>query len=217
VQALQKIADILNTVPALETQPPELLAFTHDTWQFAALARKTAVFLEKRNALKKTLPLDQQQAYDLRLFRGEGMWYCLEYYLEFYKRLTEATTQEEKRALIEQQEIKLGFMKLPVLWYDFFQYEELDKFIYLILDDTLRSELTAAYFDTRNHLMTVRRSAEPDVPFRYDVVSIEEIVHSLKRLTVSMFHAFHTVGIHQLTSRSFTPYGFQPMIDDINL
>lgn len=216
-QALQQIVDILNATPAHETQPPTLLTFTHDTWQFATLARKTAVFAEKRDALKKTLTVDQQQANDLRLFQGEGMWYCLEYYLEFYKRLKEATAFEEKRMLIEPKEVTLGVMKLPGLWQDFFDYEELDKFIYLILNDALRTELTAAYFDTRNTLMAMRVSTQPDALFCYNEVTVGELVQSLKRLIVVMFDAFQTVGVHQLTSRAFTPYGFQPMIADIKL
>ena len=125
VNSLSGIADVLTSAAQGQEQSVLLKAFTSDLTEFSKLVRKNSIAAEQRNMLLRSLTEQEQHEHDLRLFQGEGMWYSLEYYLKFYRHLTTATTDEEKRALIEQKEIPMEYGNLPGLWYDFFVYEEL--------------------------------------------------------------------------------------------
>lgn len=203
-KACRALIDLLQSSPAAASVESLLESCNRDTALFFRLSQKTVIFEDKRATLKKSLSSNEQHAYDVRLFSGEGMNYCLEYYLEIYKRLTDAQTAEQQQALVEPKEIALGFGKVPGLRQDFLQYEVLEKFIYLILEDGIRNALARAYFETRSDIVRT------DIP-------MPELIGSLHRLIITMFTCFHVMGIDRLTSQFFKPYGEQTLLQDIRL
>jgi len=145
--------------------------------------------------------------------------YCLEYYLTIYKATQDVTTEGEKRWYIESQEIDLGFGNVPGLWTDFKQDEVLDKFIYKILDEDRRCRLTEAYFSAKIEVMKVKIQCDEqgNCEVSYKDVTVDEVVKSFRQLVKVLLDTFQEVGIEQLSSVFFKPYGKKPYIKDINI
>lgn len=186
---------------------------------FASRAEKTSHYKKKREELKSSLSADEQQKHDVRLFENEGMMYCLEFYLALYKRIVDAPTEEEKRRLIESTHIDLGFGDLPGLWHDVKQDEILGKFVLNILDDTVRETLVRAYYDLKDVVMNINISCDKqeNCMVTYNDTSVEDVGGALKAFLQSLMNVYTDIGVMQLKSYFFRPYGESPMIGDIVL
>ncbi|MBU2566057.1 hypothetical protein KKG46_00680 [Patescibacteria group bacterium] len=172
---------------------------------------------ESREKLKENLSIEQQIEYDKDLYSKTGMFYCLEYYLTLYKKITDSKTEQEKKFFIETDEVDVGIAKLPGLWLDFYKNEVLEKFIYLILNDSERIKLLKAYFSTKNIFMGIQKSCINNEPckFIYNPTSLTNANDSLRQLIVSMIQSFQHMGINNLGSQFLTPYGEKPLLSDL--
>ena len=170
---------------------------------FYGRAQTAALFTNGREQLKATLPLDQQQAFDLRLFQNEGMTYCLAFHLALYKAIQDVPGEEQKRQLIDGKEINLGFGGLPGLKLDFEQDEVLTKFILKILNDDLRSGLLKAYYEAKVSIV--------------EQVSVTEVIHAFRQWLTALIAAFQKIGIDRFISDFFKPYGDNPRFVEISL
>ncbi|MFH1947362.1 MAG: hypothetical protein ABIJ23_04380 [Candidatus Magasanikbacteria bacterium] len=185
--------------------------------KFYKKAQLSEFHRQSRQNLKKTLSIEEQKEHDLRLFNHEGMMYCLEYYLALYKAIDEATDERIKRKYIENMEVNLGFGDVPGLWNDFSRDEVLSKFIYNILDDINREKLTKAYFDAKVVVMGIKLycDKEGNCSVEYGEVSLETLIQAFRELIVEILKTFELVGIKQLSSLFFKPYGNKPFIKDL--
>lgn len=171
-----------------------------------------------RVKLKENLSKEAQRAYDLKLFQNEGMMYCLEYYLAMYKAIVDAPNEEEKKKFIEQTEVPLGFGKVAGLWIDFTRDEVLDKFIYSILSNESRKNLIKAYFETKKEFMKISISLVEDKNvIEYQETNLANIIEAFKNLCQAFLDEYQRMGVDQLASFFFKPYGVKPFIRDIKL
>lgn len=163
---------------------------------------------------------DKERAdYDNRLFTQEGMMYVLEFYLTLYKAIKDASTQEEKRALIEHREVALEFGRVPGLWADVDADEILEKFAYKILDNSLRDEILRGYYAFKEILMKLNVTCNQDgsCVASYDRVSLEEVIGSFKTFLEVLLNVFQKAGIMELKSLFLKPYGDKPKLSTILL
>ncbi|NQV13333.1 MAG: hypothetical protein HQ530_03460 [Parcubacteria group bacterium] len=193
--------------------------YIRDAKEFYRRAQMSGFHRQSRENLKKSLAPDEQAEHDLRLFQQEGMMYCLEYYLTIYKAIQDVTTEDEKRWYIESQEIDLGFGNVPGLWIDFSRDEVLDKFIYKILDKDIRRRLTEAYFYAKIGVMKVKMECDQtgNCQAVYSNITVNEVIKAFKKLVKTLLGTFQEVGIEQLSSVFFAPYGKKPFIKDIKI
>ena len=192
------LADIFSLS---EFTQQELLDFQNLAQAFLKRVRNENKFQELRAKLIHALSLKQQKEYDQKLFNNEGINYCLEYYLSFYKSLADLKATAQKKEFINAQEVDLGFGKVVGLKKDLEQDESLTKFILLILNDATRLELINHYYNIKN------------VVLKFEDVNIIE--KSLKDFILMLFFVFQKQGITKLTSTFFTPYGQQPKMVDL--
>lgn len=193
--------------------------YTQAVTKFYSNAQLSELHHQAREKLKSSLPGKAQREHDLFLFQHEGMTYCLEYYLEMYKRIKEAPNNNGKRKYIESTEVKLGFGNVSGLWIDFSRDEVLGKFIYSILDDDARKRLTKDYFDAKLVLMKIKIQCDKTgvCDAVYQGVTLEEVMEAFRHLIQALLEAFQEMGIDRLASVFFKPYGDKPLIKDINL
>ncbi len=190
--------------------------FKNKLTQFQKTASLTSAFTKERAKLKESLTPEEQKAHDVELYQTTGMFYCLEYYLELYKRMTEATTDEEKKNIIESEEIDAGIAKLPGFWIDFDKNEVYEKFIGLILDDTERNKLTETYFATKKTVLGVEHICQDEIcKYNYGEQSIPQITESIRQLIIKMVQSYQYMGITHLGSEFLTPYGEKPLLNEL--
>lgn len=144
----------------------------------------------------------QKKDFDQRLFSNEGMFYCLEYYLAVYKKLSELSESNEKNKFFETKEINLGFGELPGLKADFSKDEILEKFILPILDDTVREHLLISYYACKNAAL-------------HELMNIVEFEKVFKKFIYYLLLSFKENQIEKLTSKFFKPYGDQPTVESL--
>ncbi len=143
----------------------------------------------------------QKKSYDEKLFANEGTFYCLEYYLSVYKKLTELKDATEKKKFLEAEEINLGFGNLPGLKADFTNDEILKKFILLILEDMTRERLLISYYACKN-ILTDETSAD----------AFEKV---FKKFIYYLLLSFDENHVEKLSSAFLKPYGDQPTIKSL--
>lgn len=215
-KSLLYVADLFNLEEA-GGQKQLIVGFVEATKKFQGVAQAYEFAKQVRDKLKVRLSLQAQQKYDLRLFENEGMIYCLEFYLALYKKIIDAKTEEEKRKYIEDQEVLMEFGKVPGLWIDFKRDEVLTKFIYLILNDKIRDNLTKSYFFAKIEISKLGMICDkkggclPD----YSKVSLEQIIQSFRGFLKVLLQVFQKIGVKNLASRFYTPYGHKPLIKEI--
>ncbi len=185
--------------------------------KFYHLAQLTENHAELRRRLKDKLSLEEQVAYDLKLFQHEGMSYCLEFYLTLYKAIQDAPNESEKRRYIESTDVNLGFGQVPGLWADFNQDEALTKFIYSILDDDIRTKLTEAYFGAKLVIMKIHLNCDKQGKCEavYDKVTPNQVIGALQDFITALIESFVSKGIDKLSSAFLKPYGAQPLLSEV--
>ncbi len=179
--------------------------FTTASMKFFQAAQSRHAFAGKRRELKARLSAEQQAAHDLRLFRGAGMIWCLEFYLSLYKAIVDASNETEKRRLVLDETLDLGFGAVPGLLADFSQDEALAKFIELILDDQRRDRLIRAYYSAK---MVIRQARVRTTP---------EVIDAFRTFVIALMRLYQEMGIERLGSAFLTPYGKNPRIADIHI
>ncbi|HBL39212.1 TPA: hypothetical protein DDZ10_00900 [Candidatus Uhrbacteria bacterium] len=186
---------------------------------FYGRAQSAEFHARERSRLTSSLSSQEQAAYDERLFNQEGMMYVLEFYLELYKAIQDAPSEERKRVLIEHREVKLAFGRVPGLWADVASDEILEKFVYKMLNDRLREEILQGYYDFKEVLMKLRVSCDQEgsCTGTYDRVSLAEVMASFKTFLERLLEVFQKAGIMRLKSAFFKPYGNNPNLKDILL
>lgn len=186
---------------------------------FYTIAQTYEFYNEKREKMKQQISAEEQKQFDLRLFKHEGMMYCLEYYLAIYKAIQDVKTEAEKRKFIESTEFNLGFGNVPGLWQDFSKDEVLGKFIYSILNDGIREKLTKAYFDCKLVLNKINLCCDKQgkCEAEYQGIAFSEVISEFRNLIVILLQTFQQIGIDHLSSIFFTPYGNKPLIQDIKI
>jgi hypothetical protein len=190
--------------------------FKNKLTQFQNTASLTSALTKERAKLKENLTPEEQKNHDVELYQTTGMFYCLEYYLELYKRMTEATTDEEKKIIIESEEIDAGIAKLSGLWIDFDKDEVYEKFIGLIQSDTERNKLTETYFAAKKTVLSVERICEDDIcKYNYSEQSIPQITESIRQLIIKMVQSYQYMGFTHLGSEFLTPYGEKPDLNNL--
>lgn len=214
-KSLLYVADLFND--AGEEEKTMAAEFIEATKKFQSIAQDYEFAALSRDKLKNKFTPEEQQRYDLRLFRNEGEMYCLEFYLALYKKIIDAKTEMEKRKYIENHEVALEFGRVPGIWIDFKRDEVLTKFIYLILDDNLREELTKAYFYAKIKIIKLQMNCDKTgkCAADYSKVSFDEIVGALRKFLISFLQVFQKMGIENLSSHFYTPYGQKPLIEEV--
>lgn len=215
-KSLFYVADLFNLEEAGE-QKQLVARFVEATKKFQGIAQAYEFAKQRRDKLKAKFSLTEQQQYDLRLFKNEGEMYCLEFYLALYKKIIDAKTEVEKRKYIENQEILMEFGKVPGLWIDFKRDEVLTKFIYLILNDEIRDDLTKAYFCAKIEITKLelfcdkKDGCTPD----YSKANLEQIIQAFREFIRVLLQVFQKMGVESLTSHFYTPYGRKPSIREV--
>lgn len=186
---------------------------------FAERAQVAETFAKKRLDLKVTYSAEEIRTVDYNLFDSVGLIYCLEYYLAIYKAMVDQPTEAQQRWFIERPEVDLGAGSVPGIWKDMRDDEVLEKFILLILDDTVRESLIKAYYSAKIEVMKVDIHCEnrDHCAATYKNTSVPQIMASIKQFNQELLRIFQTMGIQKLKSLGFTPYGFQPRLDKIKL
>lgn len=172
--------------------------------EFIRRARTAEAHRKKRQEIKATISAEENRAHDRKLFETTGLVYCLEYYLAIYKAIIDQPTEEKQKGFIEQTEVDLGAGSVPGVRKDMKEDEVLEKFILLILDDDVRNDLTKAYYSAKMEVMK-------------EGASVPNIVAAIKGFNQELLRVFQKMGIERLTSSGFTPYGFQPRLNQIKL
>ena len=177
----------------------ELIDYQNLSQAFLKRVKNEKRFQDLRAKLLKTLSPAKQKEYDQKLFYNEGINYCLEYYLAFYKALADLKEQERKSEFMNIEEIDLGFGKTAGLRKDLEHDESLTKFIFIILNDVIRSELLNHYYQLKNSVLKTE-----------DVYIVEK---EIKEFILRLLIIFQRQGINRLTSEFFKPYGDKPELD----
>ena len=218
-QALAFIAELFRVETSQEHQ--ELInQYMQDALKFANNAQANEYYRDIREKNRQTFSEEEQKAYDKKLFQNEGMMYCLEYYLALYKAILDAPTEAEKKKFIESKEINLGFGNLPGLWIDFNRDEILGKFIYKIFDNSIRGRLTKSYFNAKIALMKIKINYDEKgnvSAVNWEKTTLDEIMSAFRDFILILFETFQEIGIDQLSSYFFTPYGKNPLIKNIKI
>ena len=217
--SLDRLSPILSLDDTSENTQRLVNSYIQKSAVFVNLAQKSENFGEARQKLSKQWSQQEKKEFDDRLFKNEGMQFCLEYYLIMYKKIIDATSLDEKKSYIENTEIDLGAGGVPGLWTDFQSMDVAEKFIFLILDDNFRNSLLDAYFETRIKLMKIHitKNHDGNLYIEYRGVTLDEIILSLRQLLVVFLSVYQRQGTDQLKSYFFTPYGDKPFIRDIHL
>lgn len=199
-----RLAEALRNLSEIFTQSgktdEKIALFAQLTDKFLKRARLFHVYQTKRESLK--LDAKQKKEFDQRLFAHEGVFYCLEYYLAVYKKLSELTGQDEKEQFVKAKEINLGFGNLPGLQADFTKDEVLEKFILLICDDTVRERLLTSYYACKNAALTTQ----------LDMAGFEK---DFKKFIYYLLLSFKENNVDTLSSKFFQPYGKQPSVPQL--
>lgn len=216
-KGLSKVAGLFSDNRGESVQAAE--EFVSNMKLFYKNAQVAELLTQKRLDLCKKMTPEEKRQHDLKLFEVEGMMYCLEYYLMFYKLIQRASTEAEKRKVIESYEVESETGKLPGLWFDFTRDEVPINFIYNVFDDDLRGKLLDAYFGTKREFMKINMICDKqDVcEAKYGGASLEKIINSFRSLLLIFLDVFDTIGIKQLKSYFLTPYGEKPLIKTIKL
>ncbi|MBI5134610.1 hypothetical protein HZA86_00015 [Candidatus Uhrbacteria bacterium] len=135
-----------NLFAGPQKSDPRLTQYQQLCAAFVKRVRMEESRARMREQMRHDRTLEEQQAYDTRLFTTEGLGICLLYFLMYYKMLRDCSTLEQKQALVLQQHINMGSGTLPNLKEVFAQDEILDKFIWRILNDDVREALTREYY-----------------------------------------------------------------------
>ena len=210
ISVINQDVDELRLAEALQNISSDFAQSGKDDEKLKLFARLVGTFLKRarlfNNFQKKrdSIKLDEQQKkeFDRRLFANEGVFYCLEYYLAVYRKLSELGELKAKEKFFGAKEIDLDFGNLPGLREDFAKDEVLEKFILLILDDTVRERLLISYFACRN-VATVEK---------IDIVGFEKI---FKKFIYYLLLSFQDNGVDKLSSKFFKPYGDEPAVKDL--
>ncbi|PIR03789.1 MAG: hypothetical protein COV59_03900 [Candidatus Magasanikbacteria bacterium CG11_big_fil_rev_8_21_14_0_20_39_34] len=220
---LAKALDSLSPIFSIDNTKKDILKLVNDYIQksvtFVNLAQKTESFRLKRAQISIHWSQKEKTEFDDRLFKNEGMQFCLEYYLTIYKKIIDATSIEEKKSYIENTQVDLGAGGVPGLWTDFQSMDVAEKFIFLILDDDLRNALLDIYFETRIRFMKLHviKNKQEQPHIDYAGISLEELILSFRQLLLVFLSTYQKQGTEQLKSYFFTPYGNKPLIRDIHL
>lgn len=201
VHCLQNIAVLFNEQD--KDNAELVLHYLESCQRFSKRVQTERQFMKLRNTLKNDLSIEEQLEYNKRLYLNEGMEYCLEYHLLVYRHLQDMNSEVDQRIFICQPEINIGSGNLPGLKADFMNDEVLEKFIYKILNDTERAELTKAYFFAK--IMIIQAETVP----------INEVLKAFKKFIHCQLKSFQLMGINHLSSGFFQPYGLKPLIDDV--
>lgn len=160
-----------------------------------------------REGLIKRLSKKEKQEYDFRLFKEEGLIYCLEYCLAVYQAMEDSKSRQEKVSFIVSNEIDLGMGKLPGLYINFDRDNMLSKFIYSILDNDVRLRLIKAYFYARILIMRVNINfTEEGYKVTYNKVTLEEIIKAFREFIQILLATFQEIGIEKLSALAFPPF-----------
>lgn len=165
--------------------------------KFLNRARLFANYQKKRQQLN--LDGEQKNKFDQKLFANEGIFYCLEYYLAVYKKMSELKKDSEKEKFFTNKEIDLGFGGLPGLKADFAKDEVLEKFVLLILSNAVRERLLISYYACRNIALDEK-------------IRMIEFEKAFRKFIYYLLLAFKENGVEKLSSKFFKPYGEQPSI-----
>jgi hypothetical protein len=157
-------------------------------------------YQRKRDALN--LDAKQKEEFDQKLFADIGVFYCLEYYLAIYKQLSDLVEKKEKEDFFNSKEINLGFGKLPGLRADFLKDEVLEKFILLLLNNTVRDRVLISYYVCKNFAIA-------------ETVNIVEFEKVFKKFIYYLLLSFQENQVHVLSSTFFKPYGDQPEVKNL--
>lgn len=171
--------------------------------QFGKRVHTEEQFTKLRTKLKADLSNEEQHQYDMRLFLNEGMEYCLEFHLLFYRHLQSLHSELEQKKFICQPAVDIGSGNLPGLRADFLDDEVLEKFIYKILSDQEYSRLTKTYFFAKIKIIEAETEAT------------REVLDVFKKFIQSQIISFQAMGIDRLSSGFFQPYGHQPLLNDV--
>ncbi len=201
--------EILNGLESLEeiftlsgVQEEKIENFKNLLGIFRNRVNNEEKFRSLRGKLLKNMSPEKSAEYDVKLFKNEGMNYCLVYYVSVYKALSELNTPEEKRKFIEAEEVRLENGGLPGIKQDFKNDESLNKFILLILKDDLRDNLIDVFYNCKE---TILGDDNPEV-----------IERKLKEYIYELILAFEKQGIKQLSSKFFSPYGVNPTFQNLH-
>lgn len=186
---------------------------------FVDRAQTVETFEKKLRFLKTIKSAEEIRVADYTLFDSIGLMYCLEYYLAIYKAMVDQPTEIQQRWFIERQEVDLGAGNVPGIWKDMENDEVLEKFILLVLDDGVRENLIKAYYSAKIEVMKVSIHCEDrdHCAVAYKNTSVPQIIASIKQFNQELLRIFQEMGIQKLKSLGFTPYGFQPRLDQIKL
>ncbi len=196
----QSLVDLSSVFLGSEVNE-QITTYFETTRAFYNRAQTAELFRREREQLLGTLSPEQQIAQDVKLFQNEGMTYCLEFYLALYKAILDAPTDEAKRVLIREPMINLGFGGVPGLLADLAHDELLSKFIYKILADLRRDPLTSAYYGLKLSVS--------------EYTSVQDVILAMKGFLNVLLKAFQEVGITNLQSDFFKPYGQKPKLSEI--
>lgn len=186
---------------------------------FDTRAQKAEFYKRSRDKTSENYTQEKKGEYDKRLFQNEGMLYALEYYLALYKAIRDAPDEKVKLKFIESQSVNLGFGQVPGLLADVNSDEILEKFVYKILADDPRQEIEKWYYDMKrvvNNIVSIC-DKQGTCKIEYHSVTPNDVIQTFKLFLVKLMHVFEQIGIHQLSSIFFTPYGKKPFIKDIQL
>ncbi len=174
---------------------------------------------KNRRQIAESKTPEEILTHDVETYRGVGLFYCLEYYLAVYKKIIEQPTEEQQRWFIERPKIDIGTGDLPGVWKDLHDDEVLRNFIQKILDDNKRMKLTAAYYSLKDVVMSVSVDCDmnDECITSYHNVTVPQIIAALKQFITIQLQEFQKMGIEQLSSIAFTPYGNKPRLDAIKL
>src|SRR3989339_24218 len=172
----------------------------------------------KREYLKQQKTESDQNEYDHRLFKTEGMMYVLEYYLTMYRLLVDFDNERQKIELLTKELVDIQLAKLSGLWHDFNKDEVLQKFVLLILNDESRENLLEEYYKAKSKINLIeKRCIDDKCVFNFDKFKIEKFMSNFKSLLLVLMSEFEKRQIFELTSTFLTPYGNKPKFRDIKL
>lgn len=214
VKALRETMNFLHQTGQFDASTVGCRKVKADFSTFQRLAQTTRVFEIKRAKKANKFTPEQVKAHDMELFDGfEGTMYSIEFYLAVYKIIRDAKDEATAREAIEKPEFDTGLGGVPGLWIDVYRMDVIEKFIYLILDDTVRRELAYPYLTFRSLLLDIRMT--PDEPWpQYE---INRILFAFRSFLQQWLAIYQKNGIQRLRSYFLTPFGDKPLLSEIAL
>lgn len=218
-RALFYLVDIFNDEAIPSDKQGVVQEYVTFCRKFNDRAQTSDFHRRERELLNTRMSAEEQRAYDLKLYKNEGMVYCMELFLALYKAITSAKTETEKRKYIESMEVNLGSGRVPGLWNDFKQDDMLTRFIYKILDNTTRENLMRVYYDLKNELMNIDLQCDKQghCSSDYHGATVEAVMVKFKAFLQVVLDVFSHAGLSHMTSYMLAPYGKQPKISEIKL